>query len=190
MQRGIEAYYGLERAPGVATFLRPAEEGARESVRIRESGDGVLELEVVAPRLSAQPDLDSVCQLIEGVSHFLYVAERARCDLPATELELEFQAEVDKYVLLALSSDPPTCPTQQADRPGLHARLFDRVRFVDPPGSVAGERYRLANQLSSRLVHRLEATYVRTGRLEALRRVLARFYRMGQSEKIAMALAA
>ena len=74
--------------------------------------------------------------------------------------------------------------------PSLHALLFERVRFADAPGTAAGERYRLANRLSSRLVRRLETTYLKAGRFDELRRLLARFYRMGQAEKIAVALAA
>ena len=79
--------------------------GDREAVRVRDSADGVVEIEVLAPSVSEESDLDSVCQLIEGVSHFVYVADRARRNLPATQLELELQAEIDKYVLLVLQRE-------------------------------------------------------------------------------------
>ncbi|MCH7929016.1 MAG: ATP-binding protein [Proteobacteria bacterium] len=35
---------------------------------------------------------------VEGVSHFVLVAERARRELPVTQLELELQAEIDKFL--------------------------------------------------------------------------------------------
>src|SRR6185436_5100246 len=113
--------------PAVEPFLRmlPANGGGRETVRIRDAADGAVEIEVLAPSLPKKPDLDRLCQLIEGVSHFVYVAERARRGLPATQLELELQAEIDKYVLLVLRRK--TFDAGLARR--LHARLFERVRF-------------------------------------------------------------
>jgi hypothetical protein len=155
-----------------------------------------LELEVYAPVLPETPNLDSVCQLIEGVSHFLYVAERARCELPATELELELQAEVDKYVLLAWLSSPGHAPgtnvvtSSTRLRASLHDRLFRNVRFVHAEGTVLGDRYRLASNLAARFVQRLERAYVRRQRFAELREALSRFYRMGQSGKIESASAA
>ena len=189
VQRGIEDFYRLEHAPSVALFLRtlPANSGGqREAVRIRDAADGAVEIEVVAPALSKKPDLDSLCQLIEGVSHFVYVADRARRGLPATQLELELQAEIDKYVLLVLGRK--TFDAILARR--LHARLYERVRFCHPAGTEAGDRYRLANALAARFVRRLEILYAEKGRLTDLRDALARFYLMGQAEKLEVARAA
>jgi len=186
MQREIERFYRLERAPSVETFLRHAADGERETVRIRDAEDGAVEIEVLAPALTDEPDLDSVCQLIEGVSHFVYVADRARTGLPATQLELELQAEVDKFVLLAILADR----FDTAAARSIHARLYESVSFCHPEGSEAGDRYRLANDLAARLVRRLQVLYVEKGRDRDLRDALSRFYRMGQTGKIAFARAA
>jgi hypothetical protein len=191
VQRGIEDFSRLERAPSVAPFLRmlPANgdgDGDREAVRIRDADDGAVEIEVLAPALSNQPNLDSLCQLIEGVSHFVYVADRARRGLPATQLELELQAEIDKYVLLVLARK--TFDAGLARR--LRARLYEKVRFCHPEGTEAGDRYRLANDLAARFVRRLEILYAEKGRLTDLRDALARFYPMGQAEKLEVARAA
>jgi hypothetical protein len=186
VQRDIERFYRLERAPSVEPFLRTTQESEREAVRIRDAADGAVEIEVLAPLLPRTPDLDSVCQLIEGVSHFVYVADRARRQLPATQLELELQAEIDKYVLLALEGDrfdPSTSRT-------LHAKLYERVRFCHPEGTEAGDRYRMANDLAARMVRRLEVLYAEKGRFAELREALSRFYRMGQADKIQFARAA
>jgi hypothetical protein len=186
VQRDIERFYRLERAPAVQDFLRTSDGDAREAVRIRDAEDGSVEIEVVAPAFSSEPDLDRVCQLIEGVSHFVYVADRARRQLPATQLELELQAEIDKYVLLALDHEPFDAAGARA----LHERLYERVRFSDPEGTEAGDRYRLANDLAARLVRRLEQAYAEKGRFSDLRETLVRFYRMGQADKILFARAA
>jgi hypothetical protein len=186
VQRDIERFYRLERAPSVEPFLRATDGDEREAVRIRDAEDGAVEIEVLAPRLSERSDLDSVCQLIEGVSHFVYVADRARRGLPATHLELELQAEIDKYVLLALGDERFDAGAARA----IHARLYESVRFCHPEGTEAGDRYRLANDLAARMVRRLEVLYAEKGRLEELRDALTRFYGMGQAEKIQFARAA
>ncbi len=187
LQRRIERYYRLEEAPAVVDFLqvRP-NETTREAVRLLEADDGVLEIEVIAPELPDPPSLDAYCQLIEGVSHFVYLAERARTGLQTTQLELELQAEVDKFVVLALFREP----FDLAHARRLHQRLYERVAFLHPRGTVEGERYRLANDLAARLVRRLEITYASTGRRTELRDTLARFFRMGQKDKIGFARAA
>jgi hypothetical protein len=186
VQRDIERFYRLERVAAVGPFLKTVDGGERESVRIRDAEDGVVEIEVLTPTLTHNPDLDSVCQLIEGVSHFVYVADRARRGLPATQLELELQAEIDKYVLLALDGERFDAGAAVA----IHARLYESVRFCHPEGTEEGDRYRLANDLAARMVRRLEVLYARKGRLSDLRDQLSRFYRMGQADKIQFASAA
>jgi hypothetical protein len=188
VQRYLEQFYGLEQAPSIEAFLRCVDDGARESVRIRDAADGEVEIEVLTPALSSsqEPDLDTLCQLIEGVSHFVYVAERARRRLPTTQLELELQAEVDKYVLLAWQKTP--FRPELARR--IHARLYERVRFCHDEGTEEGDRYRLANGLAARFVHRLERLYLSKGHTSALRGALHRFYGMGQADKLQLARAA
>jgi hypothetical protein len=166
--------------------LRLTSPGDREAVRVRDAADGVVEIEVLAPSLAEDPDLDSVCQLIEGVSHFVHVADRARRKLPTTQLELELQAEIDKYVLLVLHRERFDAGVARV----FHARLFEHVRFSHAAGTEEGDRYRLANDLAARLVRRLEVFYAEKGRLAELRDALSRFYAMGQAEKIQFARAA
>ncbi|HET7757540.1 MAG TPA: hypothetical protein VFK87_09820, partial [Steroidobacteraceae bacterium] len=65
---------------------------------------------------------------LEGVSHFLYLAWNAGHDRPVSLLELEMQAEVDKYVAsywLLRQQHPRHFPAE------LHRALFARTR-VDP----------------------------------------------------------
>jgi hypothetical protein len=181
VQKRIESFYCLEPGPDVGKFVHQGAEGERESLLLRESRDD-LELLLVVPKLSEPPSLDERMQLVEGVSHFVYIAERARIGLPATELELELQAEVDKFVFLAF--DEVTHSPHRAE--SLCHSLFRRVRYLHAPGTESGERYRLANDLAARVFRRL---FVRRARAEA-RRWLIRFYRSGQTEKIRLARAA
>lgn len=193
IQARLSRYYGIDGAPDVGEFVSPVDDG-REELVVREQ-DGEVELSLRLPRAAVEgrrpPSFDEACQVVEGVSHFLYVAERARRELPATQLELELQAEVDKYVLFAhataLGSGARFHPGVAAR---IRARLFDRVTFLHPAGTEHGDRYRLANDLAARFAGRLEASFARRGRFEQMRAALRRFYCAGQTEKIELASAA
>jgi len=190
IQRRLMDYYGLDELPDVEPFVELRDDVDRERVIIRDSG-GMVELRVELPADSVAPraelSLDKLCQVVEGVSHFLLIAERARRELPTTQLELELQAEVDKFVLLGVALDRPLGPAQLA---WLRRRLFARARFIDPPGSERGERYRMAHRLAERFIHKLDRRYLRRQRLSEVRQTLQHFYQMGQTSKIALTRAA
>ena len=182
VQKQLTAIYGLDEAPDVAPFVRPVQGAAREVLFVREA-EGALELILHLPRraLGKRRSLDGLCQVVEGVSHFLYLAHRARRELPTTELELELQAEVDKFVLLAISVP------DRATRASLFAKLFEEVSFAHPKGTEQGDRYRLANHLAAKMARKLARDADSPGRQGEL---LRRFYHAGQTEKIELARAA
>jgi hypothetical protein len=185
IQRGLEALYRLDRAADVDAFVTHADEGQREALLVRES-EGGLELQLRIPRLgdaSVDVDgasLDPLCQIIEGVSHFVYLADRASLGREATQLELELQAEVDKYVILASALRDFDVRTSRR----LRERLYDDVSFVHDADTVEGERYRMANGCARRFTARLEREYVTRARFGALQGELRRFFHMGQTEKL------
>jgi hypothetical protein len=181
IQRRIEAFYALEAGPDVGGFIGEHNVATREALVVRDGGDAV-ELLLLLPSLSETPTLDERMQLVEGVSHFVYLAERARVGLPSTALELELQAEVDKFVVLAF--DGSALAHHRAD--SARRALFYGIRYLDAPETELGQRYRLANDLARRVSLRV---FDRRVRSEA-RRWLMRFYRSGQTEKIHLARAA
>jgi hypothetical protein len=189
IQRRLVSYYGLDAIPAVEGFVSAREDVERERLLVRDADDAVeLSLELPAHAVAEEPaSLDALCQLVEGVSHFVFVAERARRELPTTQLELELQAEVDKFVVLAIASDDVL---GQSERAELHQRLFGAARFLHPAGSECGDRYRMAHQLAMRFTYRLDHRYLRGGRVRELRAALRHFYRVGQSAKLTLARAA
>lgn len=194
IQARLHRTYGIEEAPPVDGFIVEADGAARETVRVRE-GDGELEVEVALPRsalVSPRPTLDELCQVVEGVSHFLYLAERARRELPTTQLELEIQAEVDKYVVLVLRDvlHRRGAAFDPARSRAMRARLFERVVFFHPSGTEVGERYRVANDVGARVARGIERELATYGRTEAARAFLRRFYSAGQREKMELVRAA
>lgn len=185
LQRQIEALYQLEPGPDVCPFVQIDATYDHETVlvaQVSEGGGGplrapdTLELRVVFPEgldLGGPALSDANLQLIEGVSHFVHLSERARTELPTTELELELQAEVDKFALLAPEHE-------RSLHHDLHHWLFERVTFLHPAHTTRGRRYRLANELAARLWAKL----VRRGDDSFTRQFLYRFYRLGQTEKL------
>jgi len=124
------------------------------------------------------------CTALEGVSHFLYLAWNAGHDKPVSLLELEMQAEVDKYVAsywLMRRQFPDRFPAE------LLRLLFERTR-VDPRLAGARENlYREASRYAERFCRRLERS-LRGARGRPLGEVLAelrRFYRFTNARKVA-----
>ena len=184
--KSLERYYEA-CAEDVAPFVRAHEdEGAREALLVKEDGDGV-EMALLLPERVAKLawrdwstlSLDDRCQVIEGASHFLVVCERARSDRPTTHLELELQAEVDKWLVLSQGGrlDPD-------DDAALRDALYEETEFLHDEATEHGERYRLANSLAARFVRKLSHAYARHGRHQQMRRELVRFFRMSQEEKM------
>ena len=180
VQRGLENLYRLDRAANVDDFVHHAGAGEREGLLVRETSDG-LELRLHLPRLGPSgEDLDPICQIIEGVSHFVYLADRASREQATTQLELELQAEVDKYVVLAASLESFDERTSRR----LRERLYEGVAFIHPPDTVEGERYRVANDRARRFTGRLEREFIARARYAELRAELRRFFHMGQGDKL------
>lgn len=186
VQKRLERLYALESGPNVLDFIRIATDDSCEKLLIRQA-DQELELALILPwqlphSLRRSLPNNGWLHAVEGISHFVYMAERARTDLPTTQLELELQAEVDKFALLALEMRVP-----HFDRASeLCELLYEQVRYIHDSHTEAGARYRLANQLAAKFVRRLLGANTGESRL----RLLRRFYRSGQTEKIGLARAA
>ena len=123
-------------------------------------------------------DLDSVCTVVEGVSHAVCLLWHAHHDRQLRPLDLELQAEVDKFVLLSSLLKRP------GDRRRLHSRLFKHIRFQPQPGSLLFHRYKTASDRAENYCHWLNTTYMNSGDEHGLATELARFYRMSGNDKL------
>jgi hypothetical protein len=169
-------------------LLAQTEEGAEVSLFI---DDPVLRRLEAQDPMSAltERNLPDFCTALEGVSHFLYAIWRLRQDTPMSLLELETQAEVDKFALsvfLLASQDGGRYPTY------VFARLFDAARFDSRLNAEQLDRYSAAHRGAARYCRFLEKRFVKRGqaRVEGLLRELRKFYRLGSTAKLDYALAA
>lgn len=163
-------------------FVVEEEDDVRVGVFIDEA---VLErLQRCDPWLSLEEaNLHDYCTALEGVSHFHYLMWSLSRRRNVSLLELELQAEVDKYAsAVALF-------TRQRDGrfpEGLHARLFHAVSFLPALDELARRRYEEANRHAARYCRALEERFLRARRRrpELWIAELRRFFRCGHQEKI------
>jgi hypothetical protein len=119
---------------------------------------------------------------IEEVSHFAYLAYSASREKRVTELELELQAEVDKFVtftLLYAARNRGRVPKDLLDR------IFGDVTLRPDLDSERRERYTAASSLASRYCsYVVQSALERDCGLAPLLAELRSFYRLSQRGKI------
>src|SRR5262249_44052526 len=97
---------------------------------------------------------------IEGVSHFIYAVRCARAGRPVSQLELELQAEVDKYITCLLVTEP-----EAGVSAALRQRLFGDAIYDIDLDLDEHARYRAANDNAERYAAWLEQAFVARRRI-------------------------
>ena len=199
LQRGLETLYRIETDTCVSDFLIDAEtrerlgvvRSPREQLLVTEDAEGLSvglfvddaalsNLERHDPgRHLDDRNLGDFLLAVEGVSHFVYVCWRATHDTRVSALELELQAEVDKYVTCLLCGEGGARRSAE-----LRRRLFDDVSFEDDLDDDERRRYQVANANALRYSASLERRFVRTARIAAMLDELRRFYRLPLDGKL------
>lgn len=204
IQRQLQRIYELEVDHSVTDFLitdaalaatlgRERSRETPEKLLVRQDADCLemslyLEEELVKRLEDNDPydalhsgNLADFCTALEGISHFLYVTWNATHDRSITLLELELQAEVDKYIAVAQLFDLQH-GTAYGD--ALHDRLFRAVSFAPELDEAEKRRYWWANQYASRYCQHLHRYFIRPNRTAHLSNELRRFYRLSNQAKI------
>ncbi|HMN46765.1 MAG TPA: hypothetical protein PKE27_19465 [Povalibacter sp.] len=128
-------------------------------------------------------NLADYCTALEGVSHFHYLMWSLGRARDVSLLELELQADVDKY------AGAVKLLTQQGEGRfplSLHRRLFHGVRFLPGLSEEHRRRYEEANRSAARFCRGLEEKFMRPrhSRPEAWILELRRFFRCSHQEKL------
>lgn len=197
LQRALEVIYGVSAphkvesfliGPGALAKLGARPRGPEELVLVEDGGNLDLGLYIspeVMARLPALGQhgshsfleglLPAFSTAAEGVSHFVYLTLQAVRERAVSLLELEVQAEIDKFATAALHLWKHGERRQSTE---LRARLFDRVGYRSDLSSEERARYGLANRLARGYAAFLEARFVLPGGLEGLLRELRHSYRL------------
>jgi hypothetical protein len=205
LQGHLERIYEVESGYRVADFLiddpslarelddTPHARNIPEKLLIRQEGDTIdlalyLDPDLVQRLFANDPtqslhgeNLHDFWTALEGISHFLYLTWNAHYERSVTLLELEMQAEIDKYILAAFLFG------RQMDGRvpnALYHDLFKFVRFDERLSNTELRRYRNANYFAGRFCSYIEKKYLRPGAGQGLVNTLRRFYRLSQHRKI------
>jgi hypothetical protein len=119
---------------------------------------------------------------LEGTSHFLYMMRNALAQRSVTRLEMEIQAEIDKFIVLSKYAASTFCqlaPTRW------RKLLFDTVAYRSGLSEQEYQRYRDANYFAEKYCWYLESrNYLIAGKEWALLKELRRFYRLNLEGKL------
>jgi hypothetical protein len=131
----------------------------------------------------SERNLQDFCTALEGVSHFHYLLWSLGRGRGVSLLELELQAEVDKYAsALALLMQQRGGEFPHA----LHAAMFDRVSYVPQLAPEERRRYEEANRHAARYCRSLDERFLRRRRCrpEAWVAELRQFFRFPHRQKL------
>ena len=211
VQEKLESLYGIEIPGRVDDFLIGTEIAQKYFLRknsgkvppellfVREGAGQSFEVALyVDPKVltqlsSAGPSrsgggvsLSNLCILIEGVSHFNYLVWKGARGIPVTQLELELQAEIDKFLFLFLTG---SSRRENRDPHQLLDFLFDRFSLRNRLSPEERERYLTASSLASHYCFDLQKRYFsRPDRRDWITREARNFYALSQHDKISRIL--
>lgn len=201
VQEHLEAIYAIRSDWRASEFLVTPEVAralgatgrSREELLIREEGEFFEIALYLAPELLQALEhyetapgayvvdgaLESYCQLAEGVSHFLYVTQAATLERKVSLLEIEAQAEIDKFASCIL----------YGWKRGVHwarelmRRLFERVAYLPTLAAHERWRYEEANRLALNYCRRL-LRHISADRMDRFLSDLRYAYRLGAEAKL------
>ena len=199
VQRGLEALYRVDTGVEIADFVVGAElrdalvaaRRPREQLLVCEADGEVAVALFIDPRALANladhdparrlgdHNLGDFLLVVEGVSHFIYAIRCAHAERPVSQLELELQAEVDKYVTCLLASEPAVEVSA-----ALRDRLFGDAVYEPDLDHDEHSRYRAANDNAQRYAAWLEQAFVAPRKIPEMLAELRRFYRLGLAGKL------
>ncbi len=200
----LQQWYGLPPTP-IAPFLISASDfsahcaaqpsvhpASRETLLITPCPDDTIEIGLyIAPEIVAHLDadnpaaqlhdgnLDDACVAIEGVSHWLCACAKIENDVPCSLLELELQAEIDKYLVC---TDWLRRQGQSARH--LLARLFEHYALHGGMSAPDAERYHAASHFAERFCLVAEHQFQRRHRIPHLIDHARHFFHLSHWQKL------
>jgi len=204
LQTHLTALYETPGIPSVADFLvtdaaaaralgSTAAPSQREALLLREDDEHLsialyIDRDVLAILSARDPyacldhdNLNAFLLALEGISHFVYVVWNALHQRPVTQLELELQAEVDKFVTATLLLKQQGAIAHSEE---FHAPFFEQVAYTETTGALAGQHYRAANHFAGKYCSALNRRHPAQHNQPSFLNELRRFYRLSQNDKI------
>lgn len=205
LQKHLQGIYELEVEHSIHDYLITSREmldrrfqpalQARESLLVwQEDDDLLLSLYLDGNVLANlkengagialhQGNIEDFCLALEGTSHFVYLMWNATYQRCVTRLEMEIQAEVDKFVILSkyTGHGHAACTTPAQVR----NILFETAGYQEWLTEQELQRYRDANFYAGKYCRFLESrNFLAAGLEQGLLKELRRFYRLNLEDKL------
>lgn len=205
LQQGLQGIYELDISHDIHDYLITNKELAayldvgnsardvREKLLVHQDEEGLnlslyLDKDVVK-RLTdrafmaqmAHGDIEDFCLVLEGISHFVYLIWNATYERSVTLMEMELQAEIDKFVMLTDYMGQQSAVLAPGQ---LRYLLFQSVLYHHDLNEEEQTRYRTANHYAQKYCQQLESRYLSNSRKDLWLNELRRFYRLNRREKM------
>lgn len=205
LQQGLQSIYELDICHDIHDYLITSREMAafldsgqsrretREKLLVHEDGEDLnlslyLDQDIVErfadgafPEGMDHTGIQDYCLALEGISHFVYLVWNATYDRSVTLMEMELQAEIDKFVMLTDFLDQQSAVLAPGQ---LRHLLFQSAYYHDDLDEREQERYRLASHYAQKYCQRLESRFSPNGRKDLWLNELRRFYRLNRKGKL------
>jgi len=203
LQQRLQSVYEIETRHAIGDFLVSDEviknllnnssNHLRETVFVSENDEHLdisvyLHADIVAHLHAENPaqglhsgNIEDFCLATEGISHFLKLIWHGEYDRSVSLIELELQAEIDKFVLMYLYA---TEQTASVNSPQIRHLLFDAVEFHPGLSLRDLERYQNANYYAGKYCQALERIYIYRDDAQQMLKELRRFYRLPLADKL------
>ena len=144
---------------------------------------GLSQIECVEPSQWLGLQMNALSVATEEISHFHYLVERFQLEQTVTQLELELQGEIDKFLLIFFLTQPASRET-----PNLFETIFDQIfshfHWMKGLSVEKQQRYEQANTQARLFIKNFgESVWNRKSPDQCLE-YLRHFYRLSQSEKL------
>lgn len=132
----------------------------------------------------SQQQMSAFAVATEEISHFNYLIHNAMTGRAISQLELELQGEVDKFLLsyfaLITKAERPPGAVFEA----LFNQLFERFHWSENLNEEQMERYAQANQCAQRFILKCRADLAKPHSSDRVFKLLRQFYRLSASDKM------
>ena len=169
---------GTARRPREQLLIEESQEELKLALFLDTQALNTLRRYDPAHGLFAQ-NFNDFCLAVEGVSHFIYVAVCAAGERSVSALELELQAEVDKFVTCLLMANDHH---HNASR--VRSLLFDEPHFANDLSAEEHDRYATAHHAANAYAHALNKRYLVHERTVDMLSELRGFYRLPLEAKL------
>ena len=123
-------------------------------------------------------EINAFSVVSEEISHFKYLVFHSTQQRGVSQLELEFQGEIDKFLLLYIFS--------KLDFNSVFSTLFEHFSISDSLTNEEKDRYQMANQLSKEFLLKNRDCFANDKSFSDFLSLLRALYRMGPQEKFSL----